>query len=116
MPSDSLSIAGLIISIFITTIVVGLFLWIWFDTNYVIDNGLLIAKSGPMIWKVQISEIIFIRLNQKTIGGNWKPTLSWNCIEIRYKKYRSIFITPERQDDFIRQIKQINDKIEIKEK
>lgn len=92
---DSISISELIISISIDTIVVGLFLWIWYDTNYTIDNDLLIAKSGPMVWKIPINEISYIRLNQKTFGGTWKPTLSWNCIEIKYKKYRSIYISPE---------------------
>ncbi len=56
-----------------------------------------------------------IRLNQKTIGGTWKLTLSWNCMEIKYKKSRSIYITPERQDDFIHQLKTINHNIEIKQ-
>jgi len=114
LSGDSFNITGLTVGLIITTLVGGLFLWIWIDTNYVIDNEFLIAKSGPIIWRVPIREISFVRLNQKTIGGTWKPTLSWVCIEIRYKKYRSIFITPEKQDDFIGQLKQINDKIEIK--
>lgn len=57
-----------------------------------------------------------IRLNQKTIGGTIKPTLSWNSMEIKYKEYRSVFITPGRKDDFLGPLKRINDKIEIKEK
>lgn len=116
LSDDSPIIAGLIVSIIITSIIVGLFLWIWIDTNYIIADELLIAKSGPMIWKVPIKEISTIRLNQKTIGGFWKPTLSWDCIEIKYKKYRSIFITPKKQDDLIGRLKQLNEHIEIKEK
>ena len=116
LADDSFNITELIVGLIITTLVSGLFLWIWIGTNYIIDNDFLIAKSGPLIWRVPIREISYVRLNQKTIGGTWKPTLSWNCIEIRYKKYRSIFITPEKQNDFLGQLKQINDKIEIKEK
>jgi len=111
---DSFNIAGLVVGLIITVLISGLFLWIWLDTYYTIDNEILIAKSGPLIWRVPIREISYVRLNQKTIGGTWKPTLSWNCIEIRYKKYRSIFITPEKQDEFLGQLEQINDKIEIK--
>lgn len=114
LTKDSQSASELLISIIITAMSVGLFLWIWIDTYYIIDNETLIAKSGPMIWKVPIKEISFIRLNQKTIGGIWKPTLSWDCIEIKYKKYRSISITPVKQDDFIGQLKQLNVNIEIK--
>jgi hypothetical protein len=116
LADDSFNITGLIAGLIITTLVSGLFLWIWISTNYIIDNDFLIAKSGPLIWRVPIREISYVRLNQKTIGGTWKPTLSWNCIEIRYKKYRSIFITPEKQNDFLGQLKQINDNIEMKEK
>lgn len=112
---DSLNANGLLISIIFALIPVGLFIWIWINTYYIIDNEILIAKSGPIVWKVPIKEISMVRLNQKTIGGTWKPTLSWNCIEIKYKKYRSIFITPERQDDFISRLKQVNSQIEIKE-
>jgi len=114
LSGDSINITGLAVGLIITTLISGLFLWIWIDTNYLFDNEILIVKSGPMIWKVPIKEIALVRLNQKTIGGIWKPTLSWNCIEIKYKKYQSIFITPEKQDDFIGQLKRVNDKIEVK--
>jgi hypothetical protein len=92
----------------------GVFLWGWLDTYYLIDNETLIAKCGPFIWRVAIRKITIIRLNQKTIGGTLKPTLSWNSIEIRYN-YRSIYITPQKQDSFISELKIINDKIEIKQ-
>lgn len=114
--NGEMRISVLVISTMITIVVMGLFLWMWVGTYYVIIHDMLIAKSGPMRWKVPIHDILFIRLNQKTIGGTWKPTLSWDCIEIRYKKYRAIFITPEKQDDFINQLKTINDQIEIKKK
>lgn len=106
----------LLVSVILTVVVSGFFLWMWMGTYYVITHDVLIAKSGPMRWKVPIKDILFIRLNQKTIGGTWKPTLSWDCIEIRYKKYRAIFITPDKQDNFINQLKTINDQIEIKTK
>ncbi len=105
LTDNSFNITGSIAGLIITTLVSGLFLWIWIGANYIIDNDFLIAKSGPLIWRVPIREISYVRLNQKTIGGTWKPTLSCNCIEIRYKKYRSIFITPKRQEDFINQLK-----------
>lgn len=114
--NGALSIPVLLVSVILTVVVSGFFLWMWLGTYYVISHDVLIAKWGPMRWKVPIKDILFIRLNQKTIGGTWKPTLSWDCIEIRYKKYRAIFITPDKQENFINQLKTINDQIEIKTK
>lgn len=107
---------GLTISGFIIIPTLGLFLWAWIDTYYQIYETNLKIKCGPFAWRIPVSEIKLIRLNQKTIGGTIKPTLSWNSIEIKYKKHQSIFITPDRQDDFIGRLKTINDKIEIKQK
>ncbi len=114
--NGAMSISVLLASVIFTVVVYGFFLWVWFGTIYIIGHDVLIAQSGPMKWKVPIKDILFIRLNQKTIGGTWKPTLSWDCIEIRYKKYRAIFISPEKQESFINQLKTINDQIEIKRK
>jgi hypothetical protein len=107
---------GLTISGLIVIPTLGLFVWAWIGTYYQINETDLKIKCGPFLWRIPFSEIKLIRLNQKTIGGTIKPTLSWNSIEIIYKKHRSIFITPDRQDDFVRQLKTINDKIEIKQK
>jgi hypothetical protein len=114
--NKSLDSTGLIISSLIILPTLGLFLWAWIDTFYLIDKDNLKVKCGPFVWRINVLDIKIIRLNQKTIGGTMKPTLSWSSIEIRYKKYRSIFISPERQEDFISQLKSINDKIEIKQK
>ena len=106
----------IIISVIVIPIIV-LFLWWWLDTYYIIDHYLLIVKWGPFKWKVDINDISIIRLNQKTLGGTWKLTSSWDCIEIEYKKNyenRSIFITPDKQDDFIKHLKSIKNTIEIR--
>jgi hypothetical protein len=114
LSGDSFSISGLLITFFIAVTIVGLFIWLWFDTYYMIDKDILIAKSGPFVWRVPIGEIFLIRLNQKTIGGTWKPTLSWDSIELRYKKHHSIYISPLDETRFLDSLIKINDKIEIK--
>lgn len=105
-----------IVSSLLVLITAGLFLWLWLGTYYFIDNEILIAKSGPLTFKVPIKEISFIRLNQETIGGTWKLTLSWKCIELKYKKSRSIFISPNDENDFLDRLVKINPQIEIKQK
>lgn len=111
---NSYDLLFIIISGLFLLSVLGLFLWLWFETDYSIDHETLIVKFGPFKWKIPISEIIFIRLNQKTIGGTWKLTLSWNSMEIRYKNSKSVFITPDRQTDFISDLLRINSKIILK--
>jgi hypothetical protein len=114
--SKSIDSTGLLFSCLIGIPVIGLFIWIWTNTYYLIKENKLHIKSGPFFWKIPISDINVIRLNQRTVGGILKPTLSWQSIEIKYKKYRSIFITPDRQEDFINRLKEKNGKIEIKQK
>ena len=116
LKNDSYSALDFIIPSLIVTPVLGLFLWIWKATYYLIHNEILIAKSGPLIWKVPIKEITLIRLNQDTIGGTWKLTLSWSCIEVKYNKYRSIFISPSNEGEFLERILKINSKIDIRQK
>ena len=106
----------LLVGILIETSTILLFLWFWFGTCYTIKDEILIAKSGLLKWKVPIKEINLIRLNQKTIGGTWKLTMSWNCIEIKYKKYGSIFISPENEKTFLDKLLQINNTIQIRPK
>ena len=114
LTSEKYSFKELIITSFFVIPVIGMFLWCWNDTYYLIDKETLIAKCGPFIWRVSIQEITLIRLNQKTIGGSFKPTLSWNSIEIQYKMYRSIYVTPDKLDEFLSHLQNINGKIEIK--
>jgi hypothetical protein len=115
LTNDKYSFKELIITSLFVIAIICLLLWCWFDTYYLIDKETLIAKCGPFIWRVPISEITLIRLNQKTIGGTFKPTLSWKSIEIQYKTYRSIYVTPDKIDEFLSHIENTNDKIEIKQ-
>jgi hypothetical protein len=111
--NESYSLSDFIIPSLIDIPLIFLILWCWLDTYYLVDNGVLIARCGPFIRKISINEIILVRLNQKTIYGIWKPTLSWKSIEVKYSKYKSVYITPEKQDEFLSGLKNINSKIEI---
>ena len=111
---DLIGIRGLLIKCLITIAIIGLFIWIWTSTFYTINGENLVIKSGPLRWLISIKDIKTIRLDQNTIGGLIKPTLSWTCIEIDYMKYKSISISPENQDRFVATLRGINKKIEIK--
>jgi hypothetical protein len=111
---DPIYIYELIIKCLVTILLIGFFIWYWNRTYYTIDKEYLIVKSGPLHWVISIQDIKTIRLNQNTIGGIIKPTLSWKCIEIDYGKSKTISISPENQERFINILKDINNKIEIK--
>lgn len=111
---DKYELLDIVIGCLIAISIIGLFVWIWTTTYYVVNSDKLIVKSGPLRWVIPIREINLIRLQHDTIGGIIKPTLSWKCIEIRYCKYRSISISPENQDRFIDLLSKANNKIIIK--
>ena len=113
---DNYPFSSFIITCLVVVPVSGLFLWAWMATYYLIENEILIAKSGPFLWRVPIKEISLIRLNQETFGGTWKLTLSWKCMEIKYRRVRSIFISPANENEFLDRLLKINPKIDIKQK
>ena len=114
LTNDNFYLQDYLISSAFTIPVLLLFLWIWVDTSYEITGETLKIRSGPLRWKIDIKTIDKIRLNQDSWAGIWKPTLSWKCIQIRYKKYRAVYITPEQQDDFLKDLEAINPSIDIK--
>lgn len=112
--NDNYTVKDSIIPGLIFIPVIGLFLWIWIGTYYLIDNEILILRSGPLVFKVPVRNITKIQLNQLTVGGMWRLTLSWRSIEVIYSKYDSVFITPERQEEFLTELLKINKEIKIK--
>ena len=110
-----ISLQDLSISTLIVLTLIALFASIWFNTKYYIDDSLLKIVSGPFWWKIDILNIKKIWLNQYTIAGVWKPTLSWECMEIKYKKSRSISISPAQEKEFLKILMEINPEIEVKE-
>jgi len=112
--TDNYSMVYFLISAIITMLVIGLFIWFWTRTFYLIEADDLLINAGPMHKTVHIHEIKAIRLDQDTVGGIIKPTLSWKCMEISYGNCSSISISPENQEKFISMLKEKNNSIEVK--
>ena len=68
---------------------------------------------GPVKIEIPVADIVEIRLNQKT-PGILKACLSFDCIMIRYGKYKSVFISPENTKSLINSLRNINRDIVIK--
>jgi hypothetical protein len=94
--------------------IITLFFWAWLSTFYEIKQEKLIVLFGPFRWKVKIKQIKHIKRNVITWAGILKPTLSWRGMEISYTRYGSMFISPEREDEFLKELLKINENIELR--
>ena len=103
-----------IIKTLVSVLTIGFFIWCWTRTYYEIDSTRLLATCGPIRIQVKILDIKEIVTGQKTIGGIIKPTLSWNCIVIKYGDFNELSISPENQDTFINTLTDLNKEIKIK--
>ena len=90
--------------IFATAAIAGIVtpVLISFLTSYIIDNDILIIKIWFGKTKIDISTIKKIK----------ETNLKYN-IDICYKKYKQITITPKYKYEFINDLKNINPEIEV---
>jgi len=92
--------------------VVGLLLWIFFDTHYELTKTDLIYKSGPIRGKIKVIRIREI-VKDKTLWGGLKPATGRNGLILKYDKHKEIYITPKTNDTFIKKILELNSAIKI---
>ena len=98
--------------IFITCVVIPLSLVyiLLLPTYYIIDDNSLTIKCGFSKEKIDISMIKKIK---ETNSWLTSPALSLDRIEIFYKRYNRIMISPKNKHDFIQDLIDINPNIEI---
>jgi len=100
------------IGFFIVTFVFLMLIWIWYVTDYKIINTILTIRSGPLTKNIPIRSITKIQKG-KTKWVGYKLGLSTGGLIIYYNKYDEIYITPQNQDKFCKQLKLVNKNIEI---
>ena len=93
-------------------VVMLLMMWLWYGTSYEIYNTMLRITSGPIKKNIPIRTIRKIQVG-KTMWVGLKLGLSMNGLIIHYDKYDEVYITPENQEKFLKQLKSINKEIEI---
>lgn len=83
-------------------------------TEYKIKDSMLYWQSGPFYGKIDITTIHKIQHhNGIFVPTVWKPALSQIGLIITYNKFDDIYISPEKETEFIESILQINPSIEI---
>ena len=91
----------------------ALLLWLWFGTSYKIDDENLIVKSGPFKSTIDIKSIKKLRATKTLLAG---PALSIDRIEIQYKRYDFVIVSPKEKNKFIESLLSKNKSIEIDDK
>lgn len=91
---------------------ISLVWWIYLDTYYIIGDGKVRYKSAFISGSIDITSIEEIRMG-KTLYTGLKPSLAANGIVIRYDSGKSIYISPESNDDFIAELRKYNSSIRI---
>lgn len=99
-------------SFFIVVFVFLMLIWIWYVTDYKIVNTILSVRSGPFNKNIPIRTITRIEIG-KTQWIGFKLGLSRGGLIIHYNKYDQVYITPENQDKFCKQLKLVNKNIAI---
>ena len=91
----------------------ALLLWLWFGTSYKIDDENLIVKSGPFKSTIDIKSIKKLRATKTLLAG---PALSIDRIEIQYKRYDFVIVSPKEKNKFIESLLSKNKSIEVDDK
>jgi hypothetical protein len=87
----------------------------FFTTYYEIQENVLLVSMFFYKTKIKISEIRTIKYSNSMMKTNfYKPGFHHKGIEIVYHKYDDIFISPEKRDQFIAELLEINPNITIK--
>lgn len=91
----------------------ALLLWLWFGTSYRIDDEALIVRSGPFKSTIDIKTIKKLKATKTLLAG---PALSLDRIEIQYKTYDSVIVSPKDKTKFIEILLSKNNSIEFDDK
>ncbi len=91
-----------------------LLVWIWYVTDYKIQNNVLTARSGPFSKNIPIRTITKVEVG-KTSWSGYKLALARNGLVIHYNKGAVIYISPENQEKFCKHLKIAHKKIQFEQ-
>lgn len=82
---------GLMPVLAIVVFVVVLPVWIFTGTKYVVNDGMLLIRSGPFRWTIAIKDISGVNETRNPISS---PALSLNRLKITYSGGKSVLVSP----------------------
>lgn len=90
-----------VIAVFMITAGAGFPLWILVSTKYIVRNENLKILSGPFSWDIPVKSIKSV---QETKSAITSPALSFDRLEITYDGDKSILVSPDDKEAFMKQI------------
>lgn len=84
-----------------------------FRTDYRIEGDQLFYRTGFFRGSVAILTIRKIERNQ-TLWAGYKAAAATRGLVIHYNQFDDLYVTPQREDDFLTSLKRINPAIEIR--
>jgi hypothetical protein len=91
------------------TLIFAFVLYLFFKTEYIIDNKELKINCGVFSYKpIAIEKIKEISRSKNIISS---PAPSFDRIEIKYGKYNSVIISPKNEIHFVKDLIKINPSI-----
>ena len=92
---------------------IGFLLWTWFGTYYRVAGNHLTYRCGPLHGRIPIQDIRIIKQHERLWSG-LRPALGFRGMVVHYDKWDEIYISPERQEEFIERLKRVNPGILVK--
>ena len=76
-------------------------LWLLVSTDYTLDSKMLVVRSGPLKWRVPITDIVSIKSTESVLSG---PAQSLDRLCIDYGQGSKLVISPRDKEKFLRNI------------
>ena len=97
------SLAGCLTGAWLMAIGIGLPLWLFYTTHYVVKDEVLQIQSGPFKWTIPITSISQV---VETSNPRSSPALSLRRLEITYGESKTIMLSPKDREGFLAAIGQ----------
>lgn len=89
---------------------IGLLLWIWFGTFYIIEGDRLKYFLGPFRGNIPIQSIKKVTLHSYSFIG-MRAVLSFDGLKINYNNFDEVWISPYQEVEFINELVKVNPEI-----
>jgi hypothetical protein len=75
--------------------------WILTTTNYTLTSNAIVIRSGPFSWEIPFRDISALERSTSRRSG---PALSMDRLRIDYGQGKSILISPQDKEAFLREL------------